>query len=315
MGGGVTPVHTTLVPDISTIVRNGLQENMNPSLNAIRGTSAGNGIGSNRTIGGFDGFADLNPFTMKTLDAYVSFVSFYDLYHLFLETVIACTSGEKWLLNSKRTMKIMHYRIIRTLQAWRPIYVLTSSLPHPSPTRHLHQDMEVRSLHCFRESTMFPIQILPQPCRPRLALHYQRLLRCRRLRKNNSMLCWQPWLAKPSSTNWAMRFGMPLLDLPHSPPLPRLVVIGTLIKYVKFWKAKLCCVLSMWNLLLFRLLLRRYQVHLLHHLHHRVSHRGLHWVNRDLHHRRHQICHVPQKMVVGCRVNVKRQCVTSWRRA
>lgn len=73
MGGGVTPVHTTLVPDISTIVRNGFQENMNPSLNAMRGTSVGNGIGPNKTLGGFDGFADLNPFTMKTLDAYVSF--------------------------------------------------------------------------------------------------------------------------------------------------------------------------------------------------------------------------------------------------
>lgn len=70
MGGGVTPVHTTIVPDISTIVRNGLQENMNPSLNGIR---PGNGIGPNKTLGGFDGFADLNPFTMKTLDAYVIF--------------------------------------------------------------------------------------------------------------------------------------------------------------------------------------------------------------------------------------------------
>ena len=76
LGGGVTPVHTTIVPDISTIVRNGLQENMNPSLNAIRDTSAGNGIGPNKTLGGFDGFADMNPFTMKTLDAYVLLPSF-----------------------------------------------------------------------------------------------------------------------------------------------------------------------------------------------------------------------------------------------
>ena len=73
MGNGVTPVHTTLVPDISTIVRKGLQENMNPSLNTIRGSSVGNEIASNKVLGGFDGFADLNPFTMKTLDAYVSF--------------------------------------------------------------------------------------------------------------------------------------------------------------------------------------------------------------------------------------------------
>jgi bZIP-type transcription factor MBZ1 len=73
MGNGVTPVHTTLVPDISTFVRKGLQENMNPSLNAIPGSPIGNGIASNKVLGGFDGFADLNPFTMKTLDAYVSF--------------------------------------------------------------------------------------------------------------------------------------------------------------------------------------------------------------------------------------------------
>ena len=72
MGGGVTPVHTTLVPDISTIVRNGLQENMNPSLNVLRSPSIGNGIGPSKALGGFDGYADLNPFTMKTLDACVS---------------------------------------------------------------------------------------------------------------------------------------------------------------------------------------------------------------------------------------------------
>ena len=72
LGGGVTPVHTTIVPDISTILRNGLQENMNPSLNVMRDSSAGNGVAPNKTLGGFDGFADLNPFTMKTLDAYVS---------------------------------------------------------------------------------------------------------------------------------------------------------------------------------------------------------------------------------------------------
>ena len=278
MGGGVTPVHTTLVPDISTIVRNGLQENINPSLNAMRGTSAGYGIGPNKTLGGFDGFADLNPFTMKTLDAYVYlffFAFLHVLYRLILETVIACTSGAKWLPNSKCTNRIKHWRIIRTLQAWRPIYVPTSSLPHPSPTCRLHQDMEVRSLHYSRESTMFPIQILYQLPRPRHTLHHRRLpyfipkealhylhsilrnlprlLRCRHLRKNNnSMLCWQPWLAKPSSANWAMRFGMPLLDLPLTPPLPRLVMIGIVIKCVKFWKAKLCYVLSMWSLLLLR---------------------------------------------------------------
>lgn len=41
----------------------------------IADTTAGNGIGPNKALGGFDGFADLNPFTMKTLDAYVFFSS------------------------------------------------------------------------------------------------------------------------------------------------------------------------------------------------------------------------------------------------
>ncbi|KAF9556614.1 hypothetical protein CPC08DRAFT_641353 [Agrocybe pediades] len=67
VGGGYTPVHTTLVPDVSTAVRRGLQENMNPALN---GPLTGSGLGVNKGLSGFDGFSDLNPFTMKTLDAY-----------------------------------------------------------------------------------------------------------------------------------------------------------------------------------------------------------------------------------------------------
>ena len=73
-GGGVTPVHTTLVPDISTILRRGLMENINPALNS----GVGHGQAKPPTPApalapnvGFEGFADLNPFTMKTLDAYV----------------------------------------------------------------------------------------------------------------------------------------------------------------------------------------------------------------------------------------------------
>ncbi|PPQ82532.1 hypothetical protein CVT25_007141 [Psilocybe cyanescens] len=71
IGGGFTPVHTTLVPDISTVVRKGLQENMNPALNGNPSLSGvGAGLGASKGLSGFDGFADLNPFTMKTLDAY-----------------------------------------------------------------------------------------------------------------------------------------------------------------------------------------------------------------------------------------------------
>lgn len=69
MGGGITPVHTTLVPDISIVLRRGLMENMNPTLN---GSAIGT-ANSKPGLGGFDGFADSNLFTMKTLDAYVFF--------------------------------------------------------------------------------------------------------------------------------------------------------------------------------------------------------------------------------------------------
>ena len=80
-GGGVTSVHTTLVPDITTILRRGLMENINPALNS-------SGVGHHGQSkppaptpapavpnAGFEGFTDLNPFTMKTLDAYVFYLS------------------------------------------------------------------------------------------------------------------------------------------------------------------------------------------------------------------------------------------------
>jgi hypothetical protein len=342
MGGGVTPVHTTLVPDITTIVKNGLQENMNPSLNAMSGTSPGNGIGPNRTFVGFDGFSDLNPFTMKTLAAYESFCLFLcplslnsrNSYRMHLWGKMAAQQQ----MHQQNQVLQNHQNLSGLASNLRPHFFSTSPKPNMPPSTGYGSTLSA----LLSRSTMFPIQIHHQP-RPRHTLHRRpfpffirnhpgfRLLlpihhlRCRRLRKNNSMLYWRPWLAKPSSANWAMRFGMCLLDLPPT-PLPLLVVIGMLIKYVKFWKAKLCYVLSMWSLLLFRRrLLCRYQVHLpLHHLHHpngRVSHRGLHWVIRDPqwhpHHRCHRICQLPQRMVVGCpsRVSVKWQYVTFWRRA
>lgn len=73
MGGGVTPVHTTLVPDVATVIRKGLQENMNPALNTQPNLNSGLGH-TKSALGGFDGFADLNPFTMKTLDACVEYL-------------------------------------------------------------------------------------------------------------------------------------------------------------------------------------------------------------------------------------------------
>lgn len=92
-GGGYTPVHTVLMPDLNMhteanlsigqwvrdvvaaqaasaaaanpqfLQERELQENMNPVMNQQQQQRANNGQGA------FDGFADTNPFTMKTLDA------------------------------------------------------------------------------------------------------------------------------------------------------------------------------------------------------------------------------------------------------
>ena len=80
------PVHTALVPDVSVFATKGL-ENINPAMNGnVNGGSSSRRererenvnplAGKGGALGGFDGFADLNPFTMKTLDAYVFISSF-----------------------------------------------------------------------------------------------------------------------------------------------------------------------------------------------------------------------------------------------
>ena len=80
--GGFTPVHTTLVPELSlsTLVGKGLltpskpllQENLNPALNGekkptVAPHSKATALHSHSQ---FDSFADLNPFTMKSMDLY-----------------------------------------------------------------------------------------------------------------------------------------------------------------------------------------------------------------------------------------------------
>ncbi|KAJ3996831.1 hypothetical protein F5050DRAFT_1570721 [Lentinula boryana] len=82
VGGGYTPVHTVLMPDLNTNLNvdrssspegspRPLQENMNPVMNVPGAhqeeTTPSPGTGSHN---GFEGFVDTNPFTMKTLDAY-----------------------------------------------------------------------------------------------------------------------------------------------------------------------------------------------------------------------------------------------------
>jgi hypothetical protein len=81
--GGVTPVHTTLIPEnfaqpLASVKQLAgartyspiLQENINPLLNkpGKPGIST-NAFGSLGKVAPFDSYADANPFTMKMLDA------------------------------------------------------------------------------------------------------------------------------------------------------------------------------------------------------------------------------------------------------
>lgn len=94
--GGITPVHRVVLPEVSvmgmglfgssSMFNRGekstnaegergegekLQENVNPMLNRVGTMGASpNNAATAPGMGAFDGFADVNPFTMKTLDAY-----------------------------------------------------------------------------------------------------------------------------------------------------------------------------------------------------------------------------------------------------
>ncbi|KAI0336596.1 hypothetical protein GY45DRAFT_1332714 [Cubamyces sp. BRFM 1775] len=88
--GSITPVHTTLVPDLSSVLSGkpvagrkspALQENINPTLNGSPASLASLLSGRNDEkpkeqqqqqlpMGAFDAFSDINPFTLKSMDAY-----------------------------------------------------------------------------------------------------------------------------------------------------------------------------------------------------------------------------------------------------
>ncbi|KAH8101955.1 hypothetical protein BXZ70DRAFT_906499 [Cristinia sonorae] len=80
--GGITPVHTTLMPEWSSVLsgkpvatnaerRNPiLQENINPSLNAPAGSQKSQQPGSQLPTNPFDSFADKNLFTLKSMEDY-----------------------------------------------------------------------------------------------------------------------------------------------------------------------------------------------------------------------------------------------------
>jgi hypothetical protein len=75
--GGVTPVHTTLIPENFVQPLAGacayspiLQENINPLLNnSGKPNISANAFGDLGKVTPFDSYADANPFTMKMLDA------------------------------------------------------------------------------------------------------------------------------------------------------------------------------------------------------------------------------------------------------
>ncbi|KAI1789464.1 hypothetical protein LXA43DRAFT_581247 [Ganoderma leucocontextum] len=88
--GSITPVHTTLVPEWGSILSGkgapgrkspALQENINPNLNVSTAAALASLLNANKAseektkepqtaLGGFDVFAETNPFTLKSLDSY-----------------------------------------------------------------------------------------------------------------------------------------------------------------------------------------------------------------------------------------------------
>ncbi|KAL6301486.1 hypothetical protein BKA93DRAFT_738661 [Sparassis latifolia] len=90
--GGITPVHTTLIPEWGSVLSAkpvagtkgrrspALQENINPGLNGFTATALAGLMGvqpsqdkqqqQQQQVAGFETFLDTNPFTLKTLDPY-----------------------------------------------------------------------------------------------------------------------------------------------------------------------------------------------------------------------------------------------------
>jgi bZIP-type transcription factor MBZ1 len=69
---GFTPVHTALIPELGMpFGKKGLlMENLNPALNVLQSREQDKDK-EREKMSGFDGFADMNIFTLKSLDAYV----------------------------------------------------------------------------------------------------------------------------------------------------------------------------------------------------------------------------------------------------
>jgi len=141
--GGITPVHATLVPDFPAFSekqsQRDQQENINPALNLPCfggvGTTTPNpkfplspfqqpNLGSN-----FDAFTDLNPFTLKTLDAY----------RMQLWGRMAREAGA---LQAQQRQQVQSTAQSQLTSALRPAFFTTSSLPnkerdttkYPTPT-------------------------------------------------------------------------------------------------------------------------------------------------------------------------------------
>ncbi|KAF8531380.1 hypothetical protein JB92DRAFT_2851757 [Gautieria morchelliformis] len=141
--GGITPVHATLVPDFPAFSekqsQRDQQENINPALNLPCfggvGTTTPNpkfplspfqqpNLGAN-----FDAFADLNPFTLKTLDAY----------RMQLWGRMAREAGAQQAQQRQRAQSPVQSHLTSAL---RPAFFTASSIhskerdttKHPSPT-------------------------------------------------------------------------------------------------------------------------------------------------------------------------------------
>jgi bZIP-type transcription factor MBZ1 len=161
--GGITPVHRVVLPDVSVmgmglfgsssvfnsqeksgakVVEEGekLQENINPMLNGrteTKNTSPGTPMTTMSTMGtssmgAFDGFADVNPFTMKTLDAYRM--------HLWGKMAAQHHAYQHQQQQQQQQLQQQHQQsqgLTGLASSMRPSYFSSPTLPYSSSTSSL----------------------------------------------------------------------------------------------------------------------------------------------------------------------------------
>lgn len=210
--GGVTPVHTTLIPEnfaqplasvkpLAGARAYGpiLQENINPLLNANASGLYPNSFGNLSKAAPFDSYAEANPFTMKMLDAFVpSFFSQYLPPYCFID--IGCNSGLAWPNTNQHNLNSSHLPSL----AW--LLVCVPTISHPRVFLHL--------LHPLSLAESTPPSILHRPHHQCSALQLPLSLPRRNCPRHNRPYL-QVWPHKHSFSGSVMLSGKPSLLTRH----------------------------------------------------------------------------------------------------